>query len=86
MPIHRLAVAQRAEFRCLSIILGNLKTTTSGTYHAFNFALYARQFAECQYRFNRRYHLRAIPPRLARAAATAKPCPESQLKRAASAN
>jgi hypothetical protein len=42
----------------------------TGTYHAIKFAKYAHRYlAEVQYRFNRRYDLRAILPRLVRAAA-----------------
>ena len=81
------AAAEHAEFRCVNIILGNLKTAITGTYHAFNFAKYApRYFAEFQYRFNRRYNLRTILPRLAKAAASTTPCTESQLRRAEFAN
>ena len=81
------AAAEHAEFRCVNIVLGNLKTAIAGTYHAFNFAKYApRYLAEFQYRFNRRYNLRTILPRLARAAAITRPCAESQLRLAESPN
>ena len=64
-------------------MLGNLKTAIDGTYHAFKFAKYApRYLAEFQYRFNRRYNLRSILPRLLRAAATTAPRPEHRLMRA----
>ena len=54
----------------VNTVLGNLKTAMTGTYHAIKFAKYAdRYLAEVQYRFNRRYDLRAILPRLIRAAA-----------------
>lgn len=75
------AAAQHPEFQAVNIMLGNLKTAISGTYHAFKFAKYApRYLAEFQYRFNRRYDLRSILPRLIRAAATTKPCPGHQLR------
>lgn len=81
------AAAEHAAFRCVNIVLGNLKTAIAGTYHAFNFAKYApRYLAEFQYRFNRRYNLRSILPRLVRAAALTKPCAEPDLRRAAFAN
>ena len=45
--------------------------TISGTYHAFNFQKNGyRYLAETQYRFNRRFDLTAILPRLLRAAVT----------------
>ncbi|MGB7755104.1 MAG: transposase, partial [Salinisphaera sp.] len=71
----------------VNIVLGNMKTAITGTYHAFNFAKYApRYLAEFQYRFNRRYDLRSILPRLTRAAAATRPCAEAQLRLAESAN
>lgn len=58
-------------FKWINTVLGNLKTATSGTYHAFNFGKYGfRYLSEAQYRFNRRFDLTAILPRLLRAAAT----------------
>lgn len=58
------------EHWAVNTILGNLKTAMTGTYHAIKFAKYAHRYlAEVQYRFNRRYDLRAILPRLVRAAA-----------------
>jgi ISXO2-like transposase domain/Transposase zinc-ribbon domain len=68
--------AQRPEFRWVNTMLGNLKTALSGTYHSFNHAKYAdRYLAEFAYRFNRRYNLAAMVPRLLRAAVTTKPHP-----------
>ena len=56
-------------FQWVNTILGNLKTATSGTYHAFAFRKYGyRYLAEAQYRFNRRFDLSVILPRLLRAA------------------
>ncbi len=67
----------------MNILLGNLKNALTGTYHAFKFAKYApRYLADFQYRFNRRYNLRSILPRLVRAAATTRPWTERQLKAA----
>lgn len=77
------ASAEHPEFQWVNIVLGNLKTAINGTYHAFKFAKYApRYLAEFQYRFNRRYDLRSILPRLVRAAATTAPWPEHRLTRA----
>ena len=65
-------------------MLGNLKTAMTGTYHAIKFAKYAkyahRYLAEVQYRLNRRYDLRAILPRLARAAAAASAMNETVIR------
>lgn len=58
-------------FHWINTILGNIKTSISGTYHAFKFRKYAyRYLSETQYRFNRRFNLRSILPRLVRAAVT----------------
>ena len=58
-------------FTWVNTVLRNLKTAVSGTYHAFNFQKYGyRYLAEYQYRFNRRFDLKAILPRLLRAAVT----------------
>jgi len=52
-------------FNWINTILGNLKTAVAGTYHAFDFEKYAsRYLAEVQYRFNRRFDLRSMLPRL----------------------
>jgi hypothetical protein len=75
------AAAEHTQFRCVNIVMGNLKTAITGTYHAFSFAKYVpRYLAEFQYRFNRRYNLRSILPRLMRVAAITRPCTESQLR------
>jgi hypothetical protein len=57
------------QFKAINTVLSNLKTAMSGTYHAIKFDKYAHRYlAEAQYRFNRRFDLRAILPRLVRAA------------------
>jgi len=62
------------EFCAVNTFLGNLKRALGGTYHAFNFAKYAHRYlAEAQYRFNRRFNLRSILPRLLRAACVTPP-------------
>ena len=66
-------------FKWLNVLLGNLKTTLSGTHHAFKFSKYAaRYLAEVQYRFNRRFDLKAIIPSMLVAICVAKPCPRGQ--------
>jgi hypothetical protein len=57
-------------FVWVNTILGNLKTSVSGTFHAFDFEKYAsRYLAAVQYRFNSRFDLRALFPRFVKAAA-----------------
>jgi len=68
-------------FTWINTVLGNVKTALAGTYHAFNFRKYAHRYlAEYQYRFNRRFDLKAILPRLVRAAATTGPRTEAWLR------
>ncbi len=61
------------DMECLSwvnTILGNLKNAINGTYHAFDFEKYAhRDLGEYQYRYNRRFDLAALLPRIIVAAA-----------------
>lgn len=57
-------------FKWINTILGNLKTATGGTYHAFDFEKYGFLYlAEAQYRFNRRFDMPNILVRLLHAAA-----------------
>ncbi|MCA3260216.1 MAG: transposase [Rubrivivax sp.] len=63
-------------FRAVNTALGNIKTSLSGTYHAFAFKKYGQRYlGQIQYLFNRRYRLRSILIRLARDAAQAAPRP-----------
>lgn len=74
------ASVKLTKFNAVNTVLGNLKTALSGTYHSFDFAKYAHRYlAEVQYRFNRRFNLATILPRLVRAAAVTKPLPERLL-------
>ncbi len=64
------------EFKWINTILGNLKTSLSGAYHAFDFRKYAaRYLAAFCYRFNRRFDLRTLHQRLLIAAAGRAPQP-----------
>lgn len=57
--------AKRIELRNVNTVISNMKTAISGTYHAFKFKKYAKRYvAEFQYRFNRRFDLSVILPRL----------------------
>lgn len=76
-----VASSKLASFRAVNTFLGNLKTAFSGTYHAFDFAKYAHRYlAEVQYRFNRRFDLRAILGRLLFASARTSPRPERLIR------
>lgn len=71
------------QLKAINTVLGNLKTAITGTYHAFKFTKYTdRYLAEYQYRFNRRFDLRALLKRIIRAAAHCKPTPETALRMA----
>ncbi|KGE53209.1 transposase, partial [Xanthomonas axonopodis pv. vasculorum] len=55
----------------------------SGTYHAVRQAKYARRYlAEAAYRFNRRFCLEQMLPRLATALMRCQACPERVLRMA----
>ena len=87
MPIHDREVTgggkasvKLPKFNAVNTALGNLKTALSGTYHSFRFEKYAHRYlAEVQYRFNRRFDLAVILPRLLRAAVVTKPLPAQLL-------
>jgi hypothetical protein len=69
------------EFLWLNTILGNLKTSLGGAYHAFGFAKYAaRYLAAFAYRFNRRFQLDTLPMRLLVAAIAVGPRPGAWLR------
>ena len=58
------------ELQWINTVLGNLKTSLSGSYHSFGFRKYAEQYlATFAYRFNRRFDLKTLPQRLLVAAA-----------------
>jgi transposase-like protein len=70
------ASAKHPSFLAVNTALGNIKTSLAGTYHAFGFRKYAHRYlGQVQYLFNRRFNLRTILERLARAASQAAPCP-----------
>lgn len=68
-------------FKWVNTILGNLKTAIMGTYHSFDFSKYPHRYlGEYQYRFNRRFNLAAILPRLVAAAVHTGRRPEAWLR------
>lgn len=71
------------EFLWVNTVLGNLKTSLGGAYHAFDFAKYAsRYLAAFAYRFNRRFQLDTLPRRLLVAAIAVGPRPDAWLRSA----
>ena len=77
------ACAKHPSFLAVNTALGNLKTALAGTYHAFGFEKHGHRYlGQVQYLFNRRFDLRSILVRLARAACQAKPCPLQAIRAA----
>ena len=74
------ASVEEPEFYWVNTILGNLKSSLRSTYHAIRPKYAQRYLSEFQYRFNRRYDLNALLPRLVHAAIKAPPMPEKLLK------
>lgn len=70
-------------FHWVNTLLGNIKSSIQGSYHGFKFDKYAaRYLAELQYRFNRRFDLPQMIPRLLRACALTTARPEKWLRSA----
>lgn len=67
--------AKHPVFTWVNTLLGNLKTSLTGTYHSFHPKHTSRYLAEFQYRFNRRFVLSKMIPHFIRAASLTLPCP-----------
>jgi hypothetical protein len=69
------------QFRWINTLLGNLKTSFCGTFHASNFDKYARRYLGgfC-FRFNRRFSMAAMTERIANAVCCCTPCTERDLR------
>ncbi|CAM4148884.1 hypothetical protein VRRI112168_15900 [Vreelandella rituensis] len=63
-------------------LLGNVKNAITGTYHAIRGQHAPRYLAEFEYRFNRRYDLKAMIPRFLAVAVKTPPMPYRFLKMA----
>ncbi len=73
--------AQTPQLRWVNTLLGNLKTSMAGTYHSFDHARYAQRYlAEFCWRFNRRFDMPAMLPRLLKALVTTGPLPLTLLR------
>jgi len=74
------ATVERPEFRWVNTTLGNIKNALRDTYHAVRPKYAQRYLAEFEYRFNRRFDLPDIIPRLVYVALRTPPMPERLLK------
>lgn len=73
--------AQHPRLHWVNTILGNLKTSFSGTHHALKFAAYATRYLRAHaYRFNRRFDLPAMLGDLAGHLLRSRPMPERDLR------
>lgn len=73
--------AKQPRLHWVNTVLSNLKTSLGGTHHALKFAKYgARYLAAHQYRFNRRFDLGSMVPRLAVAIVRTGPLTERELR------
>ena len=70
-----VASLEMADFTWVNTIVGNVKNALRGTYHRASVKYLPRYRAEFVYRFNRRFDLAAMLPRLGRAAACTPPMP-----------
>ncbi len=71
---------EEPEFHWVNTMLGNLKNALRGTYHAVRPKYAQRYLSDFQYRFNRRFKLETIIPRLTYIALRTPPMPERLLK------
>ncbi len=74
------ASVELEDFRWLNTIIGNVKNALHGTYHKASPEHLPRYLAEFCYRFNRRFDLAAMLPRLGFAAVHTPPMPYRLLK------
>ncbi len=69
------------EFKWINTMLGNLKTTLAGAFHALKYRKYAQTYlAAFAYRFNRRFDLRDLVVRLVVDVARTRPVPEKVIR------
>ncbi len=69
-------------FNWINTLLGNVKNAITGTYHAIRGQHAPRYLTEFEYRFNRRYDLKAMIPRFLTVAVRTPPMPYRFLKMA----
>ncbi|MCU7849279.1 MAG: transposase [Candidatus Thiodiazotropha sp. (ex Lucinoma kastoroae)] len=69
-------------FTWINTMIGNVKNAMHGSYHAINHRHLSRYLAEFCYRFNRRFKLEDMIPRLGYAAVRTPPMPQRLLSMA----
>ena len=74
------AAARTPTFKWVNTALGNIKAAIVGTYRAIDQKHVPRYLAEFEYRFNRRYDLGAMMPRLTWAGVRTTPMPYRLLR------
>jgi transposase-like protein len=74
------AAARTPAFKWVNTALGNIKAAIVGTYRSIDSKHVPRYLAEFEYRFNRRYDLAAMIPRLCWASVRTTPMPYRLLK------
>ena len=72
--------ARTPAFKWVNTALGNIKSALNGTYRSVSGKHVPRYLAEFEYRFNRRFDLKAIIPRLTWASVPTPPMPYRLLK------
>lgn len=78
---HGRSRCEATNARWVNVVLGNLKRSLDGAYHAFDFFKYAHRYlAETAWRINRRFELQTLVPRLLSAAISTAPWPERMLR------
>lgn len=75
-----VAAVSKPAFKWVNTALGNMKASIVGTYRAISSKHVPRYLAEFEYRFNRRYDLAAMMPRLCWAGVRTTPMPYRLLK------
>lgn len=75
-----VAAVRKPAFKWVNTALGNIKAAIVGTYRSVNSKHVPRYLAEFEYRFNRRYDLAAMLPRLCWASVRTTPMPYRLLK------
>ncbi|MFN9631559.1 MAG: transposase [Cyanobacteriota bacterium] len=69
------------QFRWINMLVGNLKTSFSGTFHAFVFEKYAnRNLGGFCFLFNRHFKMTAMTEQIANAVYVCTPCPDQALR------
>jgi hypothetical protein len=74
------ASVENAAFTWVNTMIGNVKNSIQGTYHGVGESHLPRYLAEFCYRFNHRFKLPEIIPRLGHIATRAPPMPERLLR------